>query len=135
MEFFKTISPGDPGGEKLWVLCLAWLMATCRTCGKYFANVRQLGPHRRKCHSSCSSSDENVTLTVSDCVIHRPTNSNARVTNAAPVHVDVRGLACRRGDLGVTSDVAVPQVGTASRLTARDLRAVCIALIPVAKYM
>jgi len=125
-------------------------MAGCEKCGKYFANVRQLGPHRRHCFSS--SSEEQLGPHPLHCStssleeLHCSTSSseeqqeegvrhNANTTITTPlvntdIHVnepgviDLKDLARRRPDWGIKAPVTVPHTGTASLQCARDVRAV-----------
>lgn len=122
-------------------------MARCHRCGKYFGNVRQLGPHRRHCLSTSEEEEEESSEFLSDAsaaeqepqllqiqrhqmtVITTPAN-DLTVTVGMPAnaqlqqmpHVDMRALARRRGNWGIQGALALPRRGTASRLPARDVR-------------
>lgn len=107
-------------------------MASCSKCGKYFANVRQLGPHRRRCDSQSSVEDSvegpddsttNDSTTSyssedSDRSVRSPAAIITQPVNLPPVRLRV--IARRTSDWGVQKPLVV--TGTTSSISKRDAR-------------
>ena len=139
-SFILKIHPGDiflksqqyrspPGSEIIFVVNV---MASCSKCGKYFANVRQLGPHRRRCDSQSSVEDSvegpddsttNDSTTSyssedSDRSVRSPAAIITQPVNLPPVRLRV--IARRTSDWGVRKPLVL--TGKTSPISKRDAR-------------